>query len=170
VPAAALMLGTSQAGTSIGINFQGSYNGSYAGALVTATAFGLPASNWFTDPSSEPSGSMTVSPASGGSLTVGWSSADVWCSGLYPDIMYNGTNYTTPNPLPGDGEVLWGYLDDPSPGASVTVSGLNSVFPKGYVVQTIAAEDYIVAFLLMRIIGLRLISLGRPLIIMAPPA
>jgi hypothetical protein len=60
--------------------------------------------------------------------------------------MYNGTNYTTPNPLPGDGEVLWGYLDDPSPGASVTVSGLNSVFPKGYVVQTIAAEDYIVAF------------------------
>jgi hypothetical protein len=146
IPAAALMLGISQAGTSVGINFQGSYGGSYAGALVTAPAFGLPATNWFSDPTPAYSGSMSVTPASGGSLSVDWNSADVWCAGLYPNIVFNGTNYTTPNPLPGDPEVLWGYLDDPSPGASVTISGLNSVFSNGYVLQTIAAEVYIVDF------------------------
>ena len=146
VPAAALMLGTSQAASPVGINFQGSYGGSYAGALVTATAFGVPATNWSSSPIADPSDSMTVAPPSGGSLTVAWSSADVWSSGLYPDIVFNGTNYSTPGPLPGDGEVLWGYLDDPSPGASATISGLNSVFTNGYVVQTIAAESDITDF------------------------
>jgi hypothetical protein len=146
VPAAALMLGTSQAAGPVGINFQGSYGGSYAGALVTATAFGVPATNWFSDPGELSTGSMTVTNPSGGILSLTWSSADVWCSGLYPEIVFNGTNYTEPGPIPGDGEVLWGYLDDPSPGASVTISGLNSAFSNGYVVQTIAAESYIVDF------------------------
>jgi Concanavalin A-like lectin/glucanases superfamily len=147
VPASALMLGSSHAGSSVGINFQGSYGGSYAGSPVTVTAFGLPATAWFTaDSSTAYSGSMPVSPGSGGSLTVNWNSADTWCSGLDPEILYNGTNYSTPGPTPGDAQVLWGYLDDPSPGASVSVSGLNSTFPNGYVIQTVAAEVYVVAF------------------------
>lgn len=87
VPAAALMLGTSQAASPVGINFQGSYGGSYAGALVTAAAFGLPATNWFSDPSGLSTGSMSVTNPSGGALSLSWSSADVWCSGLYPEIV-----------------------------------------------------------------------------------
>ena len=147
VPASALMLGSGQAQTTVGINFQGSYGGSYAGAVVTATAFGVAAANWSTDSDTSSSGSMTVAPSSNASLTVSWNSADSYCSGLDPDIVLttNG-NYTTPGPLPGEGEVLWGYLDDPSPGATASVSGLNSVFPKGCVIQTIAAESSIVSF------------------------
>jgi hypothetical protein len=148
VSASALMLGASQAQTTIGINFQGSYGGSYAGSTVSATAFGVPATNWFTDPNDAPSGSMMISSPTDTNdmLTVNWNSADTWCSGLYPEIILNGGTYTTPNPLPGDGEVLWGYLDDPSPGATASVSGLKSVFSNGYVIQTIAAEVYNVSF------------------------
>jgi autotransporter-associated beta strand protein len=136
VPAAALMLGSAQAQTTVGINFQGSYGGSYAGAPVTTTDFGVAAADWFTDSGDLPGGFMTAGP--GAALSVSWSSANTWCSGLYPDIQPDNS---TPGPLPGNGEVLWGYLDDGDPGYSVTVSGLNSVFPHGYVVQTIGAES-----------------------------
>lgn len=142
VPASALMLGAAHGGSSVGINFQGSYYGYYAGATVTATAFGLPSSDWFTDSGDLASGSMQVSPAGGGTLTVDWSSGNTWSSGLYPEIQLIDTNYIATNPVPGDAEVLWGYLDDTSGGSQVTVSGLSSAFPNGYVVQTMGAEVY----------------------------
>ena len=53
IPAAALMLGQSQGGTSIGINFYGNYYGSYDGGRVVSTnAFGMSAANWLTTPAS----------------------------------------------------------------------------------------------------------------------
>ncbi len=149
VPAAAMMLGSSQAQTSVGINFQGDYGGGYTGAVVTATAFGIPAANWTSAPDAI-SGTLSV-PATGGSLTLNWSAHNTWSSGLDPVIVTNittndadmlVTNITTPYPVPGDAEVYWGYLDDGSPGNSASVSGLATAFPHGYVVQTFAAELY----------------------------
>src|SRR5258708_4005035 len=92
VPAAAMMLGVSQAQTSIGINFTGgayaSYYASagtpqyYCGFPVTATAFGLAPADWSSTTGASAgfpysyaaNGSMIVGPAS--SLTVNWNSPD----------------------------------------------------------------------------------------------
>ncbi len=142
VPAAALMLGQSQAATSVGINFWGNYaNYNYGFGPVTAVAFGLPPANWSTTPGGDyiaaGTGSMSV-----GALTVNWSSANTWISALEGDPLAVNGPWNTP--LPGDPEVLWGLLDDgnasvQAPAASI--SGLSSVFPNGYVIQTIAAIE-----------------------------
>jgi hypothetical protein len=158
VPASALMLGSSQAQTTVGINFTGGAYASYAGTNyaqyysgfpVTATAFGVAPANWTSSTGSSvgipynyaAAGTMIAGPA--GALTVNWSSADCWGSSI-------GLNYGVTNsagqkvPLPGDDQVLWGFLDDGG-GNSVSVSGLAAVFPNGYVVQTMGAENYVIA-------------------------
>ena len=59
-----------------------------------------------------------------GEVVVTTSAANMWHQGDF-----------TPA---GDNEVYYSYLDDGDPGASVTVTGLLSVFP-AYVVQTVGA-------------------------------
>lgn len=142
VPAAALMLGASQAQTTVGINFWGAFGTyGYGGAPVTATAFGVDATNWFTTPASDyqtaANGDLTA-----GSLSVNWSAPNTWISSLEGDT--NSPAGAWNSPLPGDPEVLWGYLDDGNgvfQAPAATISGLSTVFPHGYVIQTIAAED-----------------------------
>ena len=133
VPAAALMLGSSQAGTSVGINFQGSAYGT-SGKEVTATAFGIGASDWFT--SANPglaADSLTATPSNGGSFGVSWSAQGVWTSWAAP--VYMPIDYVG---YPGDTEVYWGELYGPY---QVNLSGLAAQFPDGYVLQAIAADD-----------------------------
>jgi Concanavalin A-like lectin/glucanases superfamily/Immunoglobulin I-set domain len=166
VPAAAMMLGASQAQTSIGINFAGGayatsygtsvqYNGNtytyfgpsyFSGYPVTAKAFGLAPSNWYTstngtNPNCFPynysaNGTMVVGPTS--SLTVNWTSPDCWGTHIGLDSgITNSTGYFAPTP--GNNEVTWGFLDNGS-AWSVNMSGLNATFPHGYVIQCISAS------------------------------
>ncbi|HXU79651.1 MAG TPA: hypothetical protein VN794_23925, partial [Methylomirabilota bacterium] len=138
VPAAALMLGSSQ-GAQIGINFQADWSPytSYSGKPVTATALGIDPGGWFNmlpvSTGAPAKNSQVLSLPGGKSLLVSWSQANSWTSGIDADS--TGTNVP-----PGIDEVLWGYLDDPSPGFSVTLSGLRS-FCSDYTLQTIAASD-----------------------------
>lgn len=144
VPAAALMLGASQtaAKAGVGISFWGAYGGyGYGHGPITAMAFGLPAGDWTTTPAGDwdtaGTGSMTAA-----GLNVDWSSPNTWVSVLYGDP--DSTAGPWNSPLPGNPEVLWGYLDDgnaTSQAPAVTVTGLAAKFPSGYVVQTIAAQD-----------------------------
>lgn len=157
VPAAALMLGVSQAQTTVGINFSGgayaSYVAqygatSYAGFPVTGTAFGVPPAEWTTSTGSSvgvpynygATGSMTAGPA--GALTVNWTSPDCWGSTI--GLNFGVTNAAGQSvPPPGDDQVLWGYLDDGTAN-SVSVSGLAAVFPHGYVIQTMGANNDVI--------------------------
>jgi hypothetical protein len=85
VPAAALMLGSSQAATTIGINFWGAYGSyGYGGAPVTATAFGLPPTAWFTTPATDWQ-SAAYGGMMAGSLIVNWSAPNTWISTLHGD-------------------------------------------------------------------------------------
>lgn len=144
VPVAALMLGASQhqAVASIGITFWGSYLGDgYGHGPVTATAFGLAPANWFTTPAGTNVGAGTGAMTAGG-LNLTWSAATTWISTLYgdPNSPFGPWN----SPLPGNPEVLWGYLDDgnaANQAPAAAVSGLNALFPNGYMVQTIAANE-----------------------------
>ncbi|MCF7675967.1 MAG: autotransporter-associated beta strand repeat-containing protein, partial [Akkermansiaceae bacterium] len=131
VPAAAFMLGSSQAGTSVGINFQGSASG-VSGMAVTATAFGIEASDWFSAAAAA-SGSLTPTPSSGGSFDVSWFAAGVWTSWAIP--AYFPSDYVG---YPGDADAYWGNLYG---GYQVDLSGLAAQFPNGYVLQAIAATD-----------------------------
>jgi hypothetical protein len=145
VSASALMLGAAQSQTTVGINFYGAYGGYGYGSLpVSATAFGVSPGKWANVPATDymtaANGSMTAGPA--GVLSVTWSSPNTWAAPLMGDPA--ASNGPWNSPLPGDPEVIWGYLDDgnatsQAPAASVT--GLSALFPHGYVVQTIAAED-----------------------------
>jgi len=81
VPAAALMLGAAQAGTTVGLNFQSFYYDSGAtpqtvgfgkgyqttGFPVTAKAFGVDAANWFN---TDPLGSSSVASSVPGSIPI----------------------------------------------------------------------------------------------------
>lgn len=153
VPASALMLGAAQAGTTVGLNFQSwyydsgttpqtvGYGAGYqtTGFPATARAFGVDVANWFnTDPlpaSSAVSDTVTF----GGTLTAQIAAPNSWQSGIgalnpgwVPEVV-----------SPGNDEVTWGYLDDGNADGqapSVSVSGLSTVFPNGYVIQTIAAN------------------------------
>src|SRR5208282_2561521 len=137
VPAAALMLGAAQAGTTIGINYTMDwtpYNYSYetTGFNVTAKAFGVEVANWANIQGNY--GSAVADTTVFDLMTVVSTAANTWSSGignLNPDP--NGPGVVAP----GDNEVTWSYLDDSSPGWSVALSGLNTAFPNGYVVQTI---------------------------------
>jgi hypothetical protein len=137
VPAAALMLGAAQAGTTIGINYTMDwtpYNYSYetTGFNVTAKAFGVEVANWANIQGNY--GSAVADTTVFDLVTVVSTAANTWSSGignLNPDP--NGPGVVAP----GDNEVTWSYLDDSSPGWSVALSGLNTTFPNGYVVQTI---------------------------------
>ena len=132
VSAAALMLGVSQAAT-VGFNFQCNYcaASSYAGAAVTATAFGIGTNGWesltqmdtgygcpgnyFTlnqtiDTTTSTGGS---NPLPNGSLGVTWSAYTANVSGFAgysrPGPHYNfGGN----NEQPGNDQVYWGFLRD----------------------------------------------------------
>jgi hypothetical protein len=143
VPAAALMLGSSQ-GAQIGINFQADSSPytSYSGKPVTATAFGIDPAHWFSMapiPTGNPSSTnQTLSLPGGGSLLVSWQAANAWTSGI-------GADATGTNVPPGMDEVVWGYLDDPSPGWTVTISELRGV-ASSFTLQAIAASDSTTGF------------------------
>ncbi|HWX22817.1 MAG TPA: LamG-like jellyroll fold domain-containing protein [Candidatus Binatia bacterium] len=142
VPAAALMLGSSQ-GAEIGINFQDDYTGyaSYSGKPVTATAFGIDPTNWFNMvpiPVDAPSATnQSLALFTGASLSVSWKAQNAWVSGIDST---SGTNVP-----PGFDEVIWGYLDDTSPGWTVTISGLRSV-ASSFTLQLISASDSTTGF------------------------
>lgn len=134
------MLGASQNAhgqSQFGINFFGQgYH--YGNTNVTATAFGIDPTNWYTTPGSGTgigyngkSGTNVVALPAGGSFTLAWTCANSWDAGIGDD----GSGA----PTPGNAEVLWGFLDDTSPGYSVTISGLRS-FAGNYSIQTIAAD------------------------------
>lgn len=140
VPASALMLGMSH-GATIGYNFQttGAFYGAPAGAPVTMTAFGVPATNW---QSSAPlptgggaNGSSTIS-VGGGSINVSWTSANSWGSGIGGGGGPGGGGLQS-----GEEEVFTGYLDD---NYTVTVTGMSSV-ASSYSVRLFAATDYALA-------------------------
>ena len=140
VPAAALMLGQSYAGTSIGINFWGNFYGSYnGGRAVSATAFGIGPANWYTTPPAfDPdAANSTMMTGPGGTLNLTWAAP------------YTGVSWVDPTNAPalsqGDSDVLYGFLDggqlSTDPGYSVNLSGLAALFPSGYIVQAMAAAD-----------------------------
>jgi hypothetical protein len=157
VPAAALMLGSAEAQTTVGFNIQAwyydsgttpqtvGYGSGYqtTGFPTTATAFGVPVSGWFnTDPISA---QATVSEADsfgpGNALTANLSAPNAWQSGIGE---LNTGGWVPQAVSPGNDEVTWGYLDDGNAtgsAPSATVTGLAAVFPHGYVAQTIAAES-----------------------------
>jgi hypothetical protein len=150
VPAAALMLGAAQAGTTIGLNFQAWY---YAdggagyqttGFPVTAKAFGVDLADWL---STFPQDCQSPINASTNiwSVSVSWTAPNAWQSG----IGELNAGWVTEAVAPGDDEATWGYLDDGnSTGSAPTASltGLAATFPSGYVIQTIAANSGVKTF------------------------
>ena len=130
VSASALMLGASQAGSTIGINFQGS-SYYYNGAPVNTTAFGIPDTEWTNLPD------LNAGSDSAGSMAINWSSSNTWNSAIWnSDIVDLGMPC-----YPDDGDAYAGYLDDGGSGYSVSLSNLSATFPNGYVVRTMAATD-----------------------------
>jgi hypothetical protein len=159
VPAAALMLGAAQAGTTIGLNFQAWYYDSGAtpqtvgfgtgyqttGFPVTAKAFGIAPANWFNTDPLDCSTAISTSVPFGGTLTAQITAPNAWMSG----IGELNAGFNAPSPgiaetvAPGNDEATWGYLDDGNAtgkSPSVSVAGLAAKFPNGYVIQTIAAN------------------------------
>jgi len=167
VPAAALMLGAAQAQTTVGLNFQAwyydsgtspqtvGYGAGYqtTGFPVTATAFGVAATNWFnTDPLScghYGAGIPISTTISIGSLSATINAANAWQSAIGEQV----AGWHPETVPPGNDEVTWGYLDSGygSGGAdggapTVSVSGLAAKFPNGYAIQTIAANPGVATF------------------------
>ncbi|MGO8930449.1 MAG: LamG-like jellyroll fold domain-containing protein [Limisphaerales bacterium] len=165
VPAAALMLGAAQAGTTVGINFQAWYYNSgntpqtvgygagyqTTGFPVTGTAFSVPAANWFnTDPLScngwpDPAPAPIDTSIVMGSLTVNVTAPNCWQSGIGELV----AGWHSETVTPGNDEVTWGYLDDGNTtgeSPQVSVSGLAAQFPNGYAIQTIAANAGVKTF------------------------
>jgi hypothetical protein len=170
VPAAALMLGASQAQTTVGLNFQSwyydsgttpqtiGYGAGYqtTGFPVTAKAFGIATNNWFNaDPL--PSQAPTAGPATfngatvfAGSLTANVTAPDAWQSGIGEQTAgFNASPAIPETVAPGNNEATWSYLDDGNTTgdfSTVTISGLAAVFPNGYVIQTIASGSGAITF------------------------
>jgi hypothetical protein len=161
VPAAALMLGASQAQTTVGLNFQAWYYDSgtspqtvgfgagyqTTGFPVTATAFGVAPENWSNpDPLDANFVSISTNVPFDGTLTAQLTAPGAWQSGI--GELVAGFSHTDPERVaPGNNEVTWGYLNDAIGSApSVSVSGLAGKFPHGYVVQTIAAVSGVTTF------------------------
>jgi Immunoglobulin I-set domain len=143
VPAAALMLGSSQ-GAEVGINFQADWAPytSYTGKPVTATAFGIDPANWYNmdavSTGATARTNQTITLPGGGTLLLSWSAENAWTSGI-------GADSTGTNVPPGIDEVVWGYLDDTSPGWSLTISGFRSAV-SSFTLQAIAASDNATGF------------------------
>ena len=166
VPAAALMLGAAQAGTTVGLNFQAWYYDSGAtpqtigygagyqttGFPVTAKAFGVDLANWYNAdplPSQAPISGLATFGGSGttfaGSLSANVTANDAWQSGIGEQV----AGWHPETVAPGDNEVTWAYLDDGNAAGgapAVSVSGLATLFPNGYVVATIAANSGTVTY------------------------
>ena len=160
VPASALMLGSAQAQTTVGLNIQGYYYGAgttnattigygagyqTTGFPVTATAFGVAVENWYNTVPLPGQATISTSFTFAGTLTAQLTAPDAWESGIGEQVA--GWNPETV--LPGNDEVTWAYLDDGNAtgeAPSASVSGLASMFPNGYVVQTIAAEANVTTF------------------------
>lgn len=163
VPAAALMLGAAQAQTTIGLNFMAWYYDSgttpqtvgygkgyqTSGWFVTATAFGVPASNWYGTASPDLldanfvpiADTYTFGPA--GALSATLNAPGVWQTGIGEQV--NGWNPETV--APGNDQVTWNYLTSSSSASpSVSITGLAAQFPHGYALQTIAAYPSTVDF------------------------
>ena len=154
VPAAALMLGAAQAGTTVGLNFQAwyydsgttpqtvGYGSGYqtTGFPVTAKAFGVDVGNWFNTDPLDCSSAISTSVTFGATLAAQLTAPNAWQSGI--GELANG--WAPETVTPGNDEVTWGYLDDGNTtgkSPSVSVAGLAAKFPSGYVVQTIAANS-----------------------------
>ena len=154
VPAAALMLGAAQAGTTVGLNFQAwyydsgvtpqmvGYGAGYqtTGFPVTARAFGVDTADWSsTDPLNCQQAIFESIPF-GGTLTAQVTAPNAWQSG----IGALSPGWVPETVAPGNDEATWGYLDDGNTtgsSPSVSVANLAAKFPNGYVIQTIAANS-----------------------------
>ena len=125
VPAAAMMLGTSQ-GAQLGINFANGTGYSLGPTAVTATAFGIGTNDWFTTSIADNErGTNVIALAGGGSVTLEWSANNTW-------------NAASTAAIPGDEEVTFGILDDGGSMWHVTLSGLRN-FASDCTIQLIAA-------------------------------
>ncbi len=152
VPAAALMLGAAQAGTTIGLNIQSwyydsgmtpqtiGYGAGYqtTGFPVTAKAFGLNPANWVnTDP-------LTASGATVGyNIALGPVTATLNCVNVWQSDIGNLENPANEwdgpaSVLPGNDELTWSFEDNT--GWTNTLSGLNAGFPNGYVIELIGVS------------------------------
>jgi hypothetical protein len=164
VPAAALMLGAAQAGTTVGMNFEAWYYNSgttpqtvgygkgyqTTGWPVTAMAFGVPATNWYgtaspdlLDTSTNVDNTYTFGP--GGALSATLTAPGVWQTG----IGEQRSGWVPETVAPGNDEVTWNYLFSGTTNgasASVSISGLAAQFPNGYAIQTIAAYGGVTDF------------------------
>ena len=157
IPAAALMLGAAQAGTTVGLNFQAWYYDSGAtpqtigfgqgyqttGFPVTAKAFGVLPANWINTDPLDCSAAVATSVALG-SVTANLSAVNPW-SGDIGNLVNPADEWTNTGPLqvstssvlPGNDEVTWGFEDNT--GWTNSLSGLNTAFPNGYVIELIGA-------------------------------
>ena len=164
VPAAALMLGAAQAGTTIGMNFEAYYYDSgtvpqtigygagyqTTGWPVTATAFGIAATNWYGTASPDLLDAHFVAIDNiytfgpGGALSAHLVAPGMWQTGIGGLLSGFVPGETV---LPGNDEVTWNYLNSTSgESASATISGLATTFPHGYALQTIAANGGVASF------------------------
>ena len=155
VPAAALMLGAAQAGTTVGLNFQAWYYDSgttpqtvgfgtgyqTTGFPVTARAFGVDVPDWTnSDPLPCDIAGFTASVAFGGGLTANVNAANMWQSGwTSPGVQapWIPGDQVTAMMAPGNYQVTWGMVDNT--GWDIDVSGMAAKFPSGYVVELIGA-------------------------------
>jgi hypothetical protein len=157
VPAAALMLGAAQAGTTVGLNFQAWYYDSgttpqtigfgqgyqTTGFPVTAKAFGVAPANWVNTEPLNCSAAVATSVALG-SVTVNLTAVNPW-SGEIGNLVDPATEWGQGGPLPvswssvlpGNDEVTWGFEDNT--GWTNSLSGLSTAFPNGYVIELIGA-------------------------------
>lgn len=150
VPAAALMLGAAQAGTTIGLNFQSWYYDSgttpqtigfgqgyqTTGFPVTAKAFGVAVPNWVnTDPLA--CGSAVDTTVALGAISAHLTTKNMWESdiGNLVDPANEWTAGYVSSVAPGNDEVTWSFEDNT--GWTNDLSGLSTTFPNGYVIQLI---------------------------------
>jgi hypothetical protein len=157
VPAAALMLGAAQAGTTIGLNIQAWYYDSgttpqtigfgqgyqTTGFPVTTNAFGVVPADWVnTDPlncSAAVDTSVKLK-----SVTANLSAVNPW-SGDIGNLVNPDDEWTNQGPLqvstssvlPGNDQVTWGFEDNT--GWTNNLSGLKTTFPNGYALELIGA-------------------------------
>mgnify|MGYP001546853258 CR=1 FL=1 len=158
VPAAALMLGAAQAGTTVGLNITSYYYDSgttpqtvgfgqgyqTTGFPVTAKAFGVEPANWVNTDAFYTSVPVLASVAMG-SVTADLSAVNPWESDIgnlvNPDDEW-GQGGPLPvswsSVLPGNDELTWSFEDNT--GWTNTLSGLNTGFPNGYVIELIGAS------------------------------
>jgi len=153
VPAAALMLGAAQAGTTVGLNFQAYYYDSgttpqtvgygagyqTTGFPVTTKAFGVATPDWTSTDPLNCQGLISGSVNFGGTLIAQIDAPNAWQSG----IGALNAGWVPQTVAPGEDEATWGYLDDGNSNGSrptATVYNLAAKFPNGYVIQTIAAN------------------------------